>query len=71
MSDQAGQPGDSVHDEMSQYLQVFMDETEEQLEGLTEALLVLEDQPDSAEHLNEAFRLKPLRALSLRRGAAR
>ncbi|MCP3903183.1 MAG: chemotaxis protein CheA [Planctomycetes bacterium] len=57
MSDQAGQPGDAVHDEMSQYLQIFMDETDEQLEALTEVLLVLENEPDSTAHLNEAFRL--------------
>jgi two-component system chemotaxis sensor kinase CheA len=53
----AGQPDDPISDEMSEYLQVFMDETDEQLEGLTEALLVLEKQPGSVEHLNEAFRL--------------
>jgi two-component system chemotaxis sensor kinase CheA len=42
---------------MSAYLQMFLDESEEQLDGLTEVLLVLEREPDSAEHLNEAFRL--------------
>jgi two-component system chemotaxis sensor kinase CheA len=42
---------------MSEYLQMFMDETDEQLEGLTETLLVLEREPDSAAHLNESFRL--------------
>ncbi|MHC5004076.1 MAG: chemotaxis protein CheW [Planctomycetota bacterium] len=57
MSNAPEQPGDSVHDEMSEYLQVFMDETEEQLDDLTEALLVLETRPESAEHLHEAFRL--------------
>ena len=57
MTDQPGYPGDSISQEMSEYLQVFMDETDEQLEGLTEALLVLEQEPESVEHLNEAFRL--------------
>jgi two-component system chemotaxis sensor kinase CheA len=57
VTDHLGQSGDSISDEMSEYLQVFMDETEEQLEGLTETLLVLERDPDSADHLNEAFRL--------------
>ncbi|MHC4991177.1 MAG: Hpt domain-containing protein, partial [Planctomycetota bacterium] len=56
MTDLPGQPG-GIPDEMSEYLQVFMDETDEQLEGLTETLLVLEREPDDTEHLNEAFRL--------------
>ncbi|MHC5026194.1 MAG: chemotaxis protein CheA [Planctomycetota bacterium] len=57
MSEHTGQPGDSISEEMAQYLQVFMDESDEQLEGLTEVLLVLENEPDNVEHLNEAFRL--------------
>ncbi len=42
---------------MAEYLQVFMDETEEQLDGLTECLLELEQSPDDAGQLNEAFRM--------------
>jgi HPt (histidine-containing phosphotransfer) domain-containing protein len=49
--------GDQPSDEMSEYLQMFMDETEEQLEDLVEVLLVLEREPDSVDELNEAFRL--------------
>ena len=44
-------------DEMSEYLQMFLDETEEQLEDLVETLLILERQPDSKDELNESFRL--------------
>jgi two-component system chemotaxis sensor kinase CheA len=48
---------DQPSDEMSEYLQMFLDETEEQLEDLVEVLLVLEREPDSVDELNEAFRL--------------
>jgi two-component system chemotaxis sensor kinase CheA len=44
-------------DEMSQYLQMYLDETAEQLDALVESLLVLEVSPTDAEQLNEAFRL--------------
>ncbi len=44
-------------DEMAQYLQMFVDETSEQLDDLVEVLLVLEGQPNSTENLNESFRL--------------
>jgi len=43
--------------EMQQYLQLYLDETAEQLDALVEALLVLEESPADAEQLNEAFRL--------------
>ena len=43
--------------EMAQYLQLYLDETAEQLDALVESLLVLETQPTHAEQLNEAFRL--------------
>jgi len=42
---------------MSDYLQTFMDETDEQLDDLVEVLLVLEREPESSDELNEAFRL--------------
>ena len=57
MSDNFGNPAGQPSDEMSEYLQMFMDETEEQLEDLVEALLNLERAPGSVEDLNEAFRL--------------
>src|SRR5512135_526707 len=44
-------------DEMSQYLQMYLDETAEQLDALVESLLVLESRPSDAEQLHEAFRL--------------
>ena len=56
MSDDAGRFGASA-DEMAEYLQVFLDETEEQLEDLVETMLVLEREPDRVDELNEVFRL--------------
>ncbi len=56
MSDNPQHSGD-VPDEMSEYLQMFLDETEEQLEDLVETMLVLEREPNNTEELNEAFRL--------------
>ncbi len=44
-------------DDMSEYLQTFLDETEEQLDDLVETLLSLENVSTNAEDLNEAFRL--------------
>lgn len=43
--------------EMAQYLQMFVDETSEQLDLLQDVLLKLESNPTSHEDLNEAFRL--------------
>ena len=43
--------------EMSEYVQMFVDETGEQLDDLVDVLLVLEREPGSVEELNEAFRL--------------
>ncbi|XZE33121.1 chemotaxis protein CheA [Pirellulaceae bacterium SH501] len=44
-------------DEMAQYIQMFVDETSEQLDSLVEVLLVLESEPESTEQLTESFRL--------------
>lgn len=44
-------------EEMADYLQTFLDETEEQLDDLVETMLSLEDSADNEEDLNEAFRL--------------
>lgn len=44
-------------EEMAQYLQLYLDESAEQLDALVESLLVLEAQPSDARQLNEAFRL--------------
>ena len=57
MTDAPGNLSDQPSDEMSEYLQMFIDETSEQLDGLVEVLLVLEREPQSVDELNEAFRL--------------
>ena len=44
-------------EEKAEFLQIYLDETEEELDALVETLLVLEEKPDSREHLNEAFRM--------------
>ncbi len=43
--------------DMSEYLQIFLDETGEQLDSLVEKLLILEREPGRVEELNEVFRL--------------
>jgi two-component system chemotaxis sensor kinase CheA len=50
-------PDDLPADEMADYLQLYLDETGEQLDGLVETLLALESTPTEARHLDEAFRL--------------
>ena len=44
-------------EEMAAYLQMFLDETSEQLDALVEVLLSLEENPRHTGQLNEAFRL--------------
>ena len=43
--------------EMAQYLQVYIDESQEELEGLIEAILRLEENPRDAEALHKSFRM--------------
>ncbi|MGI9951234.1 chemotaxis protein CheA [Moorellaceae bacterium AZ2] len=43
--------------DMSQYLGIFLDETEEQLQQLDEAVVLLEQEPDNRELLNKIFRI--------------
>ena len=50
-------PGDLPADEMGDYLRLYLDETDEQLDGLVETFLQLETDPANAQGLNEAFRL--------------
>ena len=57
MSEDFGFSSSMPSDEMAQYLQMYLDETTEQLDALVESLLVLESHPTNAEQLNEAFRL--------------
>ncbi len=56
MSDSHHKPDDLAGD-MAEYLQTFLDETEEQLDDLVETMLALERQSSSQNELNEAFRL--------------
>ncbi|SFH74594.1 chemotaxis protein CheA [Planctomicrobium piriforme] len=50
--------GGSFHgDELDEYRQVYLDETDEELESLVQALLTLEEDPQNGNALNEAFRL--------------
>jgi two-component system chemotaxis sensor kinase CheA len=44
-------------DEMAEFLRLYLDETNENLDALVEALLTLEAQPTNTAGLNEAFRL--------------
>lgn len=44
-------------DEMAQYLQVYIDESEEELEGLVGAILELEVDPRQADALQKSFRM--------------
>lgn len=46
-----------AQDDWDLYLQVFLDESDEDLESLVQALLRLESDPDDVDSLNEAFRL--------------
>lgn len=43
--------------DMSQYLGIFLDEAEEQLQQLDEAIVLLEQEPDNRELLNKIFRI--------------
>lgn len=42
--------------DVSQYLEIFIDETKEHLQSLNEQLLVLEKEPDNKDTINEIFR---------------
>ncbi|MGI9518736.1 MAG: Hpt domain-containing protein, partial [Pirellulaceae bacterium] len=46
-----------LNDDSAEYLQTFLDETEEQLDDLVETMLALEQDASDHEDLNEAFRL--------------
>ncbi len=56
MADNLGNSGD-LSDDMAEYLQTFLDETEEQLDDLVDTMLALERDSTRREDLNEAFRL--------------
>ena len=42
--------------DLSQYLEIFIDETNEHLQNLNEQLLILEKEPDNENTINEIFR---------------
>ena len=42
--------------DLSQYLEIFIDETTEHLQTLNEQVLVLEEEPDNIDTVNEIFR---------------
>ena len=42
--------------DVSQYLEIFIDETREYLQSLNEQLLILEESPDNQDTINEIFR---------------
>lgn len=50
-------PSDLPADEMSDYVRLYLDETNEQLDSLVEIFLELENQAPTPKELNEAFRL--------------
>lgn len=47
----------SSSDDLSEYLQAYLDETEEELEILVQSLLTLENDPHDSDALNESFRM--------------
>lgn len=52
-----GSDSGSSSDDLSEYLQVFLDETAEELDSLVESILHLEGDPRNANSLNKAFRM--------------
>ena len=42
--------------DVSQYLEIFIDETKEHLQELNDQVLILENEPDNADAVNEIFR---------------
>ena len=50
-------PDDLPADEMAEYLRLYLDETEEQLDALVQSLLELEADPADSRQIDEAFRL--------------
>jgi len=52
VSDSFGFSSGMPSEEMAEYLQMFLDETGEQLDGLVETLLVLEKSPADSAQLN-------------------
>lgn len=52
--------------DVSQYLEIFIDESEEHLQTLSDCIMVLEKEPDNKDTINEVFRAAhSLKGLSL------
>lgn len=54
--------------DVSQYLEIFIDETKEHLQTLSDQLMILEQEPENTDTINEIFRaahsLKGIRFLT-------
>ena len=42
--------------DLSQYLEIFIDETKEHLQSLNDQVLIMEQDPDNVDTVNEIFR---------------
>ena len=42
--------------DVSQYLEIFIDETKEHLQTLSDQLMILEQEPENMDTINEIFR---------------
>lgn len=45
--------------DVSQYLEIFIDETEEHLQTLSDCIMELEKEPENMDTINEIFRAAP------------
>ena len=42
--------------DVTQYLEIFLDETKEHLQSLSDQFMILEQEPDNMDTINEIFR---------------
>ena len=42
--------------DVSQYLEIFIDESNEHLQNLSDGIMILEKEPDNSDTINEIFR---------------
>ena len=50
--------------DVSQYLEIFIDESEEHLQTLSDCIMVLEKEPDNKDTINEVFRAHSLKGMA-------
>ena len=43
--------------DVSQYLEIFIDESNEHLQNLSDGIMILEKEPDNSDTINEIFRV--------------